>query len=373
MNTPRRPLVPGPSDPQPTQQGIAQRAIELREQQRMSPQLEQREVRSGLVQMPMGIVAPEPLSAVGPVGNIAGAISSIMAQVGHIKKSGYNAFHRYHYVTMGDLLEAITPLMGQAGLAIVQDEIEIKNIEGNRVAVLYEFSIFHKSGEMWPKRPRHTGMAIARDSKGNWDDKAVSKAHTNARKYFLMALFQVPAGDFDDVDESDANQRQERRSVPGPKEQEQKSTSREAGPAEQVSTGPFRISLGQGAGPDQWAGAYIRAITSAASEAEIKQWDVANDQTLQSLSEKYPGVYEQIEAAVTRRLSDLNGSMPNPKPDAQEAMNWVANQLQRFLSYQEAETFWNQKVAPHESEFEIVDWELLMKEWQRTEQRFATT
>ena len=370
MNPPRRPLVPGPNQISATAGvgTISERAIAMREEsagQLARPIGQQPE--AGLVQLlerPQG----RPPVVIGPVGNMAGAIAAVMCKVGTIKKGGFNAYHKYHYARMEDLLEVLTPLMGENGLAYTQDEIEIKNIEGNRVAVNYEFVMMHKSGET--TRVRQSGMAIARDSKGNWDDKSIAKCHTNARKQYLLGQFNVPSGDFEDSDKDDANQRQEQRPVPGPKQAEPKSTSREAAPSE--ASGPHRIALGPGAGADQWAGAYIKAIGSAKSEAEIKEWDAANDSILQSLSEKYAGVYDQIDAAVQRRFQDLGVSvMPDLKPDAQEAMNWVANQLQGFTTYEAAEAFWNLRVAPREAEFGTLDWEMLMGEWKRAETRLA--
>jgi len=376
-HTPRRPLVPSPGL-SATSGGaaggsITQRAIELRERSQTQ------QSQPGLVQKHDEAPFVPPLVRVpGPVGKIAGAIADIMSKVGTIKKTGYNAFHKYHYVRMEDMLEVITPLMGAAGLAVIQNEIEIKSIEGNRVAVVYEFSIFHKSGEIWHERPRHTGMATARDSKGNWDDKAISKAHTNARKYFFLALFNIPAGDFEDVDEN-ANQRQEQQPVPGPKKTEEKSTSREA--ASEEHPGPHKIVLGQGAGPDQWAGTYIKAIGRAASEDEIKRWDHANDETLQTISDRYSKVYEMIEAAVTKRLEQLGATkdpqefsaneMPEPRDDAQAAMNWVAGELQKQATLTDAVEFWNQKIAPHEEKFDSSDWSMLAEEWRRTRERLA--
>jgi ERF superfamily len=387
--TPRRSLVPGPSNPVPGPSGIAAQAIAMREQKAA---LEQK-TREVFADKP----ASRPILPFQGVGNLAKAIASVMASVGTIEKGGYNSFHRYKYARMEDLLVALTPLMGKAGLAIFQNEIEIKQIE-TRVAVTYEFSIIHESGEMWPERPRFTGMAMARDSKGNWDDKAINKCHTSARKYFLLGLFQVPSGDFDDADSGqapeDANQRQEKAPVPGPKDATPERNAREQAAQQAVQTSkkatedgiPHKIVLGQGAGADQWASTFIRAIGKCASQDEIKQWDAANDQALQQMSQHYPEVYEAISAAVERRISDLeaappspmskpglgNGSgMPSPKPDAQEAINWVAAQLQQLKSWEGAKAFWNQYVMPHESEFDVPDWEMLMEEWKRTELRLA--
>ena len=52
-------------------------------------------------------------------------------------------------------------------------------------------------------------------------------------------------------------------------------------------------------------------------------------------------------------------------------MNWVAAQLQQLKSWEGAKAFWNQYVAPRQADFDLLDWEMLMAEWQRTEQRLA--
>jgi hypothetical protein len=64
--------------------------------------------------------------------------------------------------------------------------------------------------------------------------------------------------------------------------------------------------------------------------------------------------------------------MPDAKNDTQEAMNWVAQQLMDAETYEQAEGLWNAAVAPHESEFDPADWELLMNEWRRAEIRLNT-
>jgi hypothetical protein len=363
--TPRRPLVPGPSDPQPTQQSISQRAIALREQAKVTPP----PTNGGLA----GTVAPTHVVTLHPtpVGHIAGAIAAVMSQVGTIEKGGKNEYFGYRYARMEDLLHVITPLMGKHGLAIMQNEVAKEILEGNRLAVTYEFSIFHSSNEIWPEKPRFTGMCISRDRKGNWDDKAIAKCHTNARKYFLLALFQVPAGDFDDNDGGDANQRQEHRPVPGPSATTSAQASRVEREAElkrvDEST-PHRIVLGQGSGPDQWGSAFIRAINAAKTVDEVKAWDAANEAILQALSEKYPGVYDQIDAAVQRRINDLSPAMP---VDSNDAMNWVAEQLQQLKTLEAAEAFWKQYVIPRREEFDSSDWSMLTEEWNRTVERLT--
>ena len=173
--------------------------------------------------------------------------------------------------------------------------------------------------------------------------------------------------------------------MPGPKTISEKAVAQrsaglpsyEEAKAKAVEEGvPHKIILGPGTGADQWASAYIKGLGTATTPEEIKQWDSLNDSTLGNISRGYPTIYMMIEAATKRRLNDLGATepftaMPDPKADPQEAMNWVASQLQQLTTYDAAEAFWNSVVAPHEQDFEGIDWEMLMQEWKRTEDRLA--
>src|SRR5215475_10420980 len=59
------------------------------------------------------------------------------------------------------------------------------------------------AGETWPHVLRQTGVSTCRNTKGGWDDKSLNKCHTAARKYFLLALFQVPTGEEADADQGE--------------------------------------------------------------------------------------------------------------------------------------------------------------------------
>jgi hypothetical protein len=356
---PRRPpMVPGPSGTQVTTT------------EQLAPHV------GPLTEKPQLYVMP------GPVGKIAKAIAGVMIEVGTIKKGGRNEFYGYDYARMEDLLQALTPLMGKHGLAILQNELDIQRFE-NRVAVRYEFTIIHESGEMWPPM-RQTGMCNARTRKGEFDDKAILKCHTQARKYFLLSLFEVPAGDFEDNDADTGggkgNGKETDRRVPGPAKREEGQrfgpgekikTPQEAKPATQEGV-PHKITLGQGTTADQWASAYLRNIGKAKSVEELQQWDKLNDDFLQRISDRYSAIYDMIKTAFERRHSDLSGipaGMPDPAHDAQESMNWVAGQLQQIKTMEALEAFWNSHVAPHESKFDQVDWGMLLGEFERNEKR----
>jgi hypothetical protein len=74
--------------------------------------------------------------------------------------------------------------------------------EDNVIAIEYAFTVAHASGEIWPHAIKQTGVSTCRNSKGGWDDKSLNKCHTAARKYFLLALCQIPTGN----EEDDADQ-----------------------------------------------------------------------------------------------------------------------------------------------------------------------
>src|SRR5258708_4180812 len=144
------------------------------------------------------------LPAVLSGGGLVSAIAAVMTEVHVVAKRGENEFHRYRYATMGDILKEITPLLGRHGLVIFQSETGRAMFDDdNVIAVEYSFTVAHASGETWPHVIKQTGVSTCRNSKGGWDDKSLNKCHTAARKYFLLALFQIPTGDEADADHGD--------------------------------------------------------------------------------------------------------------------------------------------------------------------------
>jgi hypothetical protein len=144
------------------------------------------------------------LPAVPSGGGLVAAIAAVMNEVHVVAKRGENEFHSYRYATMGDILKEITPLLGRHGIVIFQSETGRAMFDDdNVIAVEYSFTVAHASGETWPHVIKQTGVSTCRNSKGGWDDKSLNKCHTAARKYFLLALFQIPTGDEADADQGD--------------------------------------------------------------------------------------------------------------------------------------------------------------------------
>lgn len=126
-------------------------------------------------------------------------IAQVMARVETIPKSGYNSYHSYPYATETDVLNAIRPLMVEAGLVLIPMAAEAqtspsagaedKGKSGHDVTTVKMRFILAdaESGETiegpWLGQGQDT------------QDKGVYKAITGGHKYLLMKLFQVPTGD----------------------------------------------------------------------------------------------------------------------------------------------------------------------------------
>lgn len=133
------------------------------------------------------------------------AISDITGKIGSIEKRGKNSFHNYNYATAADILHKLQPMLAEHGLIIMPTQTNARFLDDAQAlfAIDYEFSLYHKSGAVHPEKPILTGMAAARNSKGGFDDKIANKCLTAATKYFLLTLFKIPTGDYDDADADD--------------------------------------------------------------------------------------------------------------------------------------------------------------------------
>jgi hypothetical protein len=248
------------------------------------------------------VPAPSPIS----VAKIAGAISAVMTEIGVVAKEGRNEFHRYNYAKMEDVLQRLTPLIAKNGLAIIQTELDRSMFDEDRaIAVRYAFTIVHSSGEVWPERPVQTGVSRCRDSKGGFDDKCLNKAHTAARKYFLLGLFQIPTGDEDDADRGD-NDRGSPRRAPVPS------------PSGYVA--PHALPT-QGEQVHTWTPKFLALIAKAESEAELTEWEKSNGAALDLVYGKQPGLYESVLKAFDKRRAELRAASAPEKPAERPSAN----------------------------------------------------
>jgi hypothetical protein len=174
-------------------------------------------------------------------------------------------------------LEKIQPALVDCGLVIVQSEISHEIVaEGNLMEAVYEFTLHHSSGET--STPiRQTGLSSLRNSKGGYDDKALNKCHTTARKYFILGLFQIPTGLADDADA-----------------EEDKPAAAPARPTPPRDPIPAAKSYVDEA---------IKAIGTLTDAASLNAWVEANKTKLERLRDVYDEGSRQVSGAIleTRR------------------------------------------------------------------------
>ena len=263
-------------------------------------------------------------SLVAASKNVAEAVSNIMAEIAEnpVEKKGVNTFHNYKYAKIQDILQALVPLMGKHGIIVTQTEVSRAMFDNdNAISITYEFTIAHKSGEVWPEKIVQTGLCNCRTSKGTFDDKAINKTHTAARKYFMLSLFQIPTEDENDPDRGDNDDGgrshqggQQQRRVPSaqPSGQQDKgfTTSSEMRATKPDANG--KIS-NVGHSVNTWVPVYIEAIKAAKTPDEINLLDKANDEILGTVHAKAHDLYKQIEAAVAAKVEEFKiGASPRP-------------------------------------------------------------
>lgn len=225
------------------------------------------------------------------MSEILKSIAKIMGEVGSVAKAGTNDFHRYKYATAADILHKLQPLMAREGLIIFQTETARDFIEnGTVLSVTYDFTLAHKSGEVWPNPITRTGMSSAKNSKGGFDDKALNKCHTSAHKYFHLTLFEIPTGDYDDADA----------------EEDRPASKGNGKPAEQPRT---QVTSGRREAPPEPSDAerktaqvMVDSIRMAESEADLTDWLNDNKAVLEALPEI---LRDQVRQAYRRTLAGL--------------------------------------------------------------------
>lgn len=205
---------------------------------------------------------------------VTDAVIQMMKRVGYIQKTGTNEFHKYKYASIEGVLEKVQPALVECGLAVSQNEVSHAIVaEANLMEATYEFVLSHSSGAH--STPiRHTGLAALRNSKGGYDDKALNKCHTAARKYFILGMFQIPTGL--DADADDAQPQHE----PPPK-------------------------VDRTAAAKSYVDEAIKAIGTLTDAAGLNAWVEANKSKLERLREVYDEGSRQVSGAILEQRKSL--------------------------------------------------------------------
>ena len=264
---------------------------------------------------------PTPLPAVQceDVAKLAGAIAKVMAEIGVVTKTGEHKHFHFKYSTMNDLLTKLTPLMGQNGIVVIQDEINRAFVEQNYASAVYEFTIMHESGAVWPHRPRFTGLSLAKSERGGFDPACLNKCAIAARKYFLLSLFQIPASDVDDADRGEndvsAPQKQTPRRAPNPA---QSTPAQHRAPCAIPAEGSRA----------KWATDFDAAIGGSKNIAELSKWKLLNEKALDDIKINAPKLFSGIDAhykAVAEKFSATPNDTPVVAFSLEEPSSWPEN------------------------------------------------
>jgi hypothetical protein len=131
---------------------------------------------------------------------VAGAVNAVMGEVKRLLKSERNREAGYRFASIDDFLAAVNPLCAEAGLIILQDELDARlvNDGGNSLDrswlwTTFTFTLAHKSGAIYGPLTRSV-MVPARGA------QAFGSAQSYALKQFMRSLFQIPTGDKEDAD-----------------------------------------------------------------------------------------------------------------------------------------------------------------------------
>jgi len=117
--------------------------------------------------------------------NLFQKIAKITGMIGGVQKRGYNAFHKYHYVTESDLVSAVRQYLAAAGIIIIPDAYSVSR-EGELTTIEIEYKVTDGKESFSFRMP---GYGADRG------DKGVYKAITGSQKYALMKLFKIDTGD----------------------------------------------------------------------------------------------------------------------------------------------------------------------------------
>lgn len=234
---------------------------------------------------------------------IAKAILKITREISPVKKAGVNTFHSYQYPKWEDVLDELGPKISEAGLIVQMDEVAHAGFQdGRMMEATFEFTIINEDGDFWPDKPRITQMCKLIDAKGTLDDKAASKAHTQAQKYFLMQLFKIRVRDMaeDDLDyDPKKHAAPKRRMVP-------------------TSTGkvaPHYVATVDGDTAKSWSMRFLEHFNKSETEDECGQWDKLNDGLLNALSSKAPDTFNAVVDAMTAKINTFQKRVAAPAPE----------------------------------------------------------
>lgn len=234
-----------------------------------------------------------PTPFTGPTDKIDKAIAVITSEAAPVLKGGYNDFHKYKYSRIEDYTDVIGPLLGKHGLAVYETSVG-RNEIGGMVYVDYAFYISTEGQRIGPLK--YTGMARARDSKGNFDPACIAKTLTAARKQFYTAQFHLKTTDDPDRDAPPRRQ--------APMQQPQQQTA----PID--ATNPKALPLVGDEPWENWSHRFLNVVGMAPDLDTLERWLENNKGRLEQMRDDLPDHHAHVMRQYQKRVLALQPAEP---------------------------------------------------------------
>lgn len=127
--------------------------------------------------------------------SVAKGVIATTRGVGKLYRDARNNFAEYNYVSIDSFYEALGPLMAEAGVFTIVDEIKAV-VDKGMLACEYEIFLVSEEGDMYG--PIKTNVTVKAQG-----PQAYASAKSYAEKYFLRQIFKVPTGEKIDADMHD--------------------------------------------------------------------------------------------------------------------------------------------------------------------------
>lgn len=259
-------------------------------------------------------------------------------------KDATDQLRSIHKVSVVDMTET-----EREGLSIVKTKVQ--NAEGRTDMAIGAVNIAGLKGE-----------ALA---------NALMKAETKSKRRATLSicgLGMLDETEIEDIPETakrPAPQPAQHR-VPSPSEVEQPNQSEN----DPVTLVPFKNESFQ-----SWSDRYIVSIKKAKNEAELDQWDRANDALLNKLSHQAPAFYSNIDMAVKAKRASLQpkedpistgpikvkSDAPDFKNQYEDWFKYMVDKISKSEDGGALESFWNAEIEPHKGKMFPTDYTDLME------------
>lgn len=127
--------------------------------------------------------------------SVAAGVVAVSRNVNKLHRDARNNFADYNYVSIDSFYEALGPLMAEAGVFTIVDEVKAI-VDKGVLACEYEIFLVSEVGDMYG--PIKTNVTVKAQG-----PQAYASAKSYAEKYFLRQIFKVPTGEKIDADMHD--------------------------------------------------------------------------------------------------------------------------------------------------------------------------